>query len=88
MVPAVYFQAQMFFRDETSKGRSQGELYDLVQHAGNIVPRLYLLCTGNHCVRMLIEWVIGAEVHPLNGTCRVQLEPATFAAARHPPSSS
>jgi hypothetical protein len=37
---------QLFFRDETGKGRSQGELYDLVQHAGNIVPRLYLLCTG------------------------------------------
>jgi vacuolar protein sorting-associated protein 35 len=36
----------MFFRDEAVKGRSQGELYDLVQHAGNIVPRLYLLCTG------------------------------------------
>ena len=39
-------RAQMFFHDEGGKGRSQGDLYDLVQHAGNIVPRLYLLCTG------------------------------------------
>lgn len=40
---------QVFFRDEAGKGRSQGDLYDLVQHAGNIVPRLYLLCTGACC---------------------------------------
>lgn len=37
---------QAFFREEAAKGRSHAELYDLVQHAGNIVPRLYLLCTG------------------------------------------
>lgn len=37
---------QAYFREEAAKGRSHAELYDLVQHAGNIVPRLYLLCTG------------------------------------------
>ncbi|PSC73631.1 vacuolar sorting-associated 35B-like [Micractinium conductrix] len=40
---------EMFFRDEASKGRSHADLYDLVQHAGNIVPRLYLLCTAGAC---------------------------------------
>ena len=37
---------QLFFREERAKGRAHADLYDLVQHAGNIVPRLYLLCTG------------------------------------------
>lgn len=30
----------MFFRDETARGCSIAELYELVQHAGNILPRL------------------------------------------------
>ncbi|GFP88159.1 vacuolar protein sorting-associated protein 35a [Phtheirospermum japonicum] len=36
---------EIFFKEETSRGCSIVELYELVQHAGNILPRLYLLCT-------------------------------------------
>ncbi|KAJ3670146.1 hypothetical protein LUZ60_010470 [Juncus effusus] len=37
---------EMFFREETSRGNcSVVDLYELVQHAGNVLPRLYLLCT-------------------------------------------
>ncbi|KAL3377863.1 hypothetical protein AABB24_003990 [Solanum stoloniferum] len=36
---------EIFFREETNRGCSIVELYELVQHAGNILPRLYLLCT-------------------------------------------
>ncbi|XP_074562511.1 vacuolar protein sorting-associated protein 35B-like [Curcuma longa] len=39
-------KVEMFFREETARGTiSVIELYELVQHAGNILPRLYLLCT-------------------------------------------
>lgn len=31
---------QAFFGEERSKGRSFTELYELVQHAGNVLPRL------------------------------------------------
>ena len=34
-----------FFGDKSRHGRSCMELYELVQHAGNILPRLYLLIT-------------------------------------------
>ena len=40
----------MFFRDLGAKGQQYAELYELVQHAGNVLPRLYLLCTGGLCV--------------------------------------
>ncbi|KAL4854485.1 Vacuolar protein sorting-associated protein 35B [Chlorella vulgaris] len=68
----------VFFRDEAGKGRSQGELYDLVQHAGNIVPRLYLLCTAGACyvrggeapakliLRDVVEMCKGVQ-HPTRG---------------------
>ncbi|KMZ57484.1 Vacuolar protein sorting 35 [Zostera marina] len=37
---------EMFFMEETRRGScSVIDLYELVQHAGNILPRLYLLCT-------------------------------------------
>ncbi|KAL6295547.1 hypothetical protein ACE6H2_003689 [Prunus campanulata] len=36
---------EMFFKDESRHGVSIIDLYELVQHAGNILPRLYLLCT-------------------------------------------
>ncbi|KAG6776595.1 hypothetical protein POTOM_020116 [Populus tomentosa] len=36
---------EMFFKDESRHGVSIVDLYELVQHAGNILPRLYLLCT-------------------------------------------
>lgn len=31
---------EMFFKEETKRGCSIVELYELVQHAGNILPRL------------------------------------------------
>lgn len=34
-----------YFEGEHHRGRNMEELYELVQHAGNIVPRLYLLVT-------------------------------------------
>ncbi|KAM5565172.1 vacuolar protein sorting-associated protein 35B [Rosa sericea] len=36
---------EMFFKEESRHGVSIIDLYELVQHAGNILPRLYLLCT-------------------------------------------
>lgn len=32
--------SQSFFSEERSKGRSCLEMYELVQHAGNVLPRL------------------------------------------------
>lgn len=34
---------ESFFGEERGKGRGYGELYELVQHAGNVLPRLYLM---------------------------------------------
>jgi len=31
---------EIFFKEETGRGCSIAELYELVQHAGNILPRL------------------------------------------------
>lgn len=36
---------EMFFKDESRHGVAVSDLYELVQHAGNVLPRLYLLCT-------------------------------------------
>ncbi|KAL8126353.1 vacuolar protein sorting-associated protein 35B-like isoform X2 [Apium graveolens] len=36
---------EVFFKEEDRHGCSVVDLYELVQHAGNILPRLYLLCT-------------------------------------------
>jgi hypothetical protein len=41
--------AQDFFSTEADKGRGYSDLYELVQHAGNVLPRLYLLCTAGSC---------------------------------------
>lgn len=38
MCAAMLLQA--YFADEQSKGRTLAELYELVQHAGNVLPRL------------------------------------------------
>ncbi|KAL2925521.1 Vacuolar protein sorting-associated protein 35B [Bienertia sinuspersici] len=36
---------ELFFKDESRHGVHVSDLYELVQHAGNVLPRLYLLCT-------------------------------------------
>jgi vacuolar protein sorting-associated protein 35 len=38
-------QLESFFKEETKRGRTNADLYELVQHSGNILPRLYLLIT-------------------------------------------
>ncbi|CAA7019334.1 unnamed protein product [Microthlaspi erraticum] len=69
---------EMFFRDEAGRGCSIAELYELVQHAGNILPRLYLLCTigsvyikskdvtATDILKDLVE-MCRAVQHPLRG---------------------
>ena len=36
---------RMFFGERERHGRTCMELYEIVQHAGNVLPRLYLLIT-------------------------------------------
>ncbi|KAL1199746.1 Vacuolar protein sorting-associated protein 35C [Cardamine amara subsp. amara] len=69
---------EIFFREETGRGCSIAELYELVQHAGNILPRLYLLCTigsvyikskdvtATDILKDLVE-MCRAVQHPLRG---------------------
>ncbi|XP_010679886.2 vacuolar protein sorting-associated protein 35A [Beta vulgaris subsp. vulgaris] len=69
---------EMFFHEETRRGCSIIELYELVQHAGNILPRLYLLCTvgcvyikskeapAKDILKDLVEMCRGIQ-HPLRG---------------------
>lgn len=35
---------QMFLQDEYENTDKMPELYELVQYAGNIIPRLYVIC--------------------------------------------
>ncbi len=35
---------EMYLLDEFQKGRKVADLYELVQYAGNIVPRMLVLC--------------------------------------------
>lgn len=69
---------ELFFHEETRRGCSIIELYELVQHAGNILPRLYLLCTvgcvyikskeapAKDILKDLVEMCRGIQ-HPLRG---------------------
>lgn len=69
---------EIFFREETTRGCSIVQLYELVQHAGNILPRLYLLCTvgsvyiktkeapAKDILKDLVEMCRGIQ-HPLRG---------------------
>jgi len=69
---------EIFLLDEFSKGRKVADLYELVQYAGNIIPRLYLLITvgvvyikNNELSRRdilkdLVEMCRGVQ-HPLRG---------------------
>ncbi|XP_022971465.1 vacuolar protein sorting-associated protein 35A-like [Cucurbita maxima] len=67
-----------FFMEETKRGGSIIDLYEHVQHAGNILPRLYLLCTmgsvyikskeapAKYILKDLVEMCRGIQ-HPLRG---------------------
>nr|CAB3267638.1 vacuolar protein sorting-associated protein 35-like [Phallusia mammillata] len=69
---------QLFLTDEFQKGRHVSDLYELVQYAGNIIPRLYLLVTvGVVYIKLkpgacetilkdLVEMCRGVQ-HPLRG---------------------
>eukprot|EP00246_Nothoceros_aenigmaticus_P001401 TRINITY_DN11916_c0_g1_i2.p1 TRINITY_DN11916_c0_g1~~TRINITY_DN11916_c0_g1_i2.p1 ORF type:complete len:792 (-),score=165.96 TRINITY_DN11916_c0_g1_i2:126-2501(-) len=71
-------QLEVFFREEAKRGRTNAELYELVQHAGNILPRLYLLCTvgsvyikskeapAKEVLKDLVEMSRGVQ-HPIRG---------------------
>lgn len=69
---------ELYLLDEFQKGRKITDLYELVQYAGNIVPRLYLLitvglvfiktdnCRKRDLLKDLVEMCRGVQ-HPLRG---------------------
>jgi len=69
---------ELYLVDEFSKGRKVNDLYELVQYAGNIIPRLYLLITvgtvyikfgevsKKDILKDLVEMCRGVQ-HPLRG---------------------
>ncbi|CAF2076306.1 unnamed protein product [Rotaria magnacalcarata] len=69
---------ELYLADEFEHGRGSHDLYEVVQYAGNIVPRLYLLITIGHVyiranelprrevLRDLVEMCRGVQ-HPLRG---------------------
>merc|ERR1711962_167834 len=69
---------ELYLLDEFQKGRKVADLYELVQYAGNIVPRMYLLITvglvfiktqeysRRDILRDLVEMCRGVQ-HPLRG---------------------
>lgn len=69
---------ELYLLDEFQKGRKVADLYELVQYAGNIVPRLYLLITvglvyiktnnslKRSILKDLVEMCRGVQ-HPLRG---------------------
>lgn len=69
---------ESFFRDMLSTGKRMADLYELVQHAGNILPRMYLLITvgsvfieskESACkdiLKDLVEMCRGVQ-HPMRG---------------------
>lgn len=69
---------ELYLLDEFQKGRRVADLYEIVQYAGNIVPRLYLLITvglvyvktntslKKSILKDLVEMCRGVQ-HPLRG---------------------
>ncbi|KAF5955892.1 hypothetical protein HYC85_008748 [Camellia sinensis] len=69
---------EIFFKEEDKHGCTVSDLYELVQHAGNILPRLYLLCTvgsvyikskdapAKDVLKDLVEMCRGVQ-HPIRG---------------------
>ncbi|XP_023678494.2 vacuolar protein sorting-associated protein 35-like [Paramormyrops kingsleyae] len=69
---------EIYLTDEFAKGRKVADLYELVQYAGNIIPRLYLLITvgvvyvksfsqsRRDILKDLVEMCRGVQ-HPLRG---------------------
>ncbi|ORC89386.1 vacuolar protein sorting-associated protein 35 [Trypanosoma theileri] len=71
-------QLEQYFEEEHKRGRSLEEMYEVVQHAGSILPRLYLLITVGsvyiksgeepaiEILRDLVEMCKGVQ-HPTRG---------------------
>eukprot|EP00128_Syssomonas_multiformis_P008875 Colp12_sorted_trinity150504_noHs@14655 len=69
---------EMYLYDEFEKGKAAGDLYEIIQYVGNIIPRLYLLCTvgvvyikakeasRKEILKDLVEMCRGVQ-HPLRG---------------------
>ncbi|KAH7286873.1 hypothetical protein KP509_32G026000 [Ceratopteris richardii] len=69
---------EVFFKEETKRGCTNAYLYEEVQHAGNVLPRLYLLCTvgsvyirskeapAKEVLKDLVEMCRGIQ-HPVRG---------------------
>jgi vacuolar protein sorting-associated protein 35 len=69
---------ELFFEQEAKRGRPIHEMYQLVQHAGNVLPRLYLLITvgavyirskevpAKDILKDLVEMCKGVQ-HPMRG---------------------
>ena len=69
---------EAFFEAEQKRGRRMLELYELVQHAGNVLPRLYLLLSvgsvyimskeapSKDVLKDLVEMCRGVQ-HPMRG---------------------
>ena len=69
---------ELYLVDEFQRGRKMADLYELVQYAGNIIPRLYLLVTvglvymkttpgcRRDILKDLVEMCRGVQ-HPLRG---------------------
>lgn len=69
---------EYFFEEEVTNGRTLEDMYEVVQHAGNIVPRLYLLITigsvyvkskqapSRDLLKDLVEMCKGVQ-HPTRG---------------------
>ncbi|GMH38811.1 hypothetical protein BSKO_06709 [Bryopsis sp. KO-2023] len=49
---------RVFISEEQRRGKAFSELYELVQHAGNVLPRLYLMCTVG------CEYIKAKEANP------------------------
>lgn len=68
----------LYLSEEFERGRKLADLYEVVQHAGNIIPRLYLLITVGYVymktspscrkeiLKDLVEMCSGVQ-HPLRG---------------------
>ena len=54
---------EAFFVEENKRGRSNAELYEIVQHAGNILPRMCVTGSAPTCCAPL------TLRRPLAGTC-------------------
>jgi len=56
---------EIYLLDEFSKGRKVADLYELVQYAGNIIPRLYVFVTCCSVQYLLAASVIGDQIELL-----------------------